>query len=65
MFGRDSVIDREHSHLGDRRDRHGLVGSQYRTYAPERLSDVEIGLKSQFSLGNVDVRANLAAYRGI
>lgn len=41
------------------------IGSPYRTYAPERLSDVEVGLKSQFSLGNVDVRANLAAYRGI
>ena len=41
------------------------VGSQYRIYAPERLSDVEVGLKSQFSIGNVDVRANVAAYRGI
>lgn len=41
------------------------VGSPFRTYAPERLSDIEIGLKSQFSIGNVDVRANVAAYRGI
>lgn len=41
------------------------VGSQYRIFPPERLSDIEIGLKSQFSLGNVDVRANIAAYRGI
>ena len=41
------------------------VGSQYRIYAPERLSDIEAGMKSQFSIGNVDVRANVAAYRGI
>jgi len=41
------------------------VGSAFRTYAPERLSDIEVGLKSQFSLGDVDVRANVAAYRGI
>ncbi|MBL0914023.1 MAG: TonB-dependent receptor, partial [Sphingopyxis sp.] len=41
------------------------VGSQFRTYAPERLSDVEVGLKSQFSIGTMDVRANVAAYRGI
>ena len=31
---------------------------------PRRLSDVEIGLKSQFSTDNVEVRANIAAYRG-
>jgi iron complex outermembrane receptor protein len=41
------------------------VGSAFRTYAPERLSDVEVGLKSQFSIGDMDVRANVAAYRGI
>lgn len=41
------------------------VGSAFRTFAPERLSDVEIGLKSQFRLGDVQVRANIAAYRGI
>lgn len=41
------------------------VGSQFRTFPPERLADIELGLKSQFSLGNVDVRANIAAYRGI
>lgn len=41
------------------------VDSEFRTYKPERLSDIEVGLKSQFSIGNVDVRANLAAYRGI
>ncbi|MEJ6011168.1 TonB-dependent receptor [Novosphingobium aquae] len=41
------------------------VGSQFRTYAPERLADVEIGLKSQFDLGTVRGRFNIAAYRGI
>jgi iron complex outermembrane recepter protein len=41
------------------------VGSAFRTFPPERLSDIEIGLKSQFSLGNVEFRANIAAYRGI
>ena len=41
------------------------VGSAFRTFPPERLSDIEIGLKSQFTIGAVDVRANLAAYRGI
>lgn len=41
------------------------VGSQYRIFPPERLADIEVGLKSQFSLGNMDVRANIAAYRGI
>lgn len=41
------------------------AGSQFRTFPPERLSDIEVGLKSQFSLGNVDVRANIAAFRGI
>jgi iron complex outermembrane recepter protein len=41
------------------------VGSQFRTYPPERLSDVEIGLKSRFDLGTVKGRFNIAAYRGI
>ena len=41
------------------------AGSSFRTFAPERLSDIELGLKSQFTLGDVRVRANLAAYRGI
>jgi iron complex outermembrane recepter protein len=40
------------------------VGSNFRTFPPERLSDVELGLKSQFSVGTVQVRANVAAYRG-
>jgi iron complex outermembrane recepter protein len=41
------------------------VGSTFRTFPPERLSDIEVGLKSQFVVGTVQVRANLAAYRGI
>lgn len=41
------------------------AGSAFRTFPPERLSDIELGLKSQFSVGGVAVRANLAAYRGI
>ncbi|MGN6818769.1 MAG: TonB-dependent receptor [Sphingomonas sp.] len=41
------------------------VGSSFRTFPPERLSDIEVGLKSQFALGGVQVRANIAAYRGL
>ncbi|MFM5885394.1 MAG: TonB-dependent receptor [Novosphingobium sp.] len=40
------------------------AGSNFRTFPPERLSDIELGLKSQFSVGTMKVRANLAAYRG-
>jgi iron complex outermembrane recepter protein len=39
--------------------------SEFRTFPPEKLSDIELGVKSQFAIGNVEVRANLAAYRGI
>ena len=41
------------------------AGSQFRTYPPEKLSDVELGLKSQFAVGGAQVRLNIAAYRGI
>lgn len=41
------------------------AGSPFRTYEPEELSDIEVGLKSQFNLGTVQGRFNLAAYRGI
>lgn len=41
------------------------VGSNFRTFPPEKLSDIELGLKSQFNLGGAEVRANIAAYRGI
>lgn len=39
-------------------------GSPYRTFEPEKLSDVEVGLKSQFSTDSLEVRANVAVYRG-
>jgi len=35
-----------------------------RVYKPETLTDVEVGVKAQFDVGSVPVRANLAAYRG-
>uniref|UniRef100_UPI0035CBA371 TonB-dependent receptor n=1 Tax=uncultured Sphingomonas sp. TaxID=158754 RepID=UPI0035CBA371 len=41
------------------------VGSAFRTFPPEKLSDIELGVKSQFTLGTVQFRANVAAYRGI
>lgn len=41
------------------------TNSNFRIFPPEKLSDVELGLKSQFRVGDVQVRANLAAYRGI
>ena len=41
------------------------VGSPFRDYPPEKLSDVEVGLKSKFDLGTVKGRLNVAAYRGI
>lgn len=40
------------------------VGSTFREFPPEKLSDIELGLKSKFAIGTVQVRANLAAYRG-
>lgn len=39
-------------------------GSAFRTYPPEHLEDIELGLKSQFTVGGASVRANVAAYRG-
>lgn len=41
------------------------VGSSFRTYPPEHLEDIELGLKSQFEVGDVGIRANLAVYRGV
>jgi iron complex outermembrane receptor protein len=38
--------------------------SPFRKYAPEKLQDVEIGLKSQTTIGGVPTRFNVAAYRG-
>ncbi|MGN6499833.1 MAG: TonB-dependent receptor [Tsuneonella sp.] len=45
----------------------GLVpaGSPFRTFPAEKLSDVEVGLKSQFAIGGAEARLNIAAYRGI
>jgi iron complex outermembrane receptor protein len=39
-------------------------GSSFRTFPPERLQDLEIGLKSQTVIGGVPTRFNVAAYRG-
>lgn len=39
-------------------------GLPFHTFAPEELSDIEVGLKSEFSLGDMDFRANIAAYSG-
>lgn len=41
------------------------VGSEFRFFPAEKLSDIEVGFKSQFALGGADVRLNVAAYRGI
>ncbi|MES3021605.1 MAG: TonB-dependent receptor plug domain-containing protein [Pseudomonadota bacterium] len=40
------------------------VTSSYRTFAPEELKDVELGVKSEFKIGNMAARANLAIYHG-
>jgi iron complex outermembrane recepter protein len=40
------------------------VTSPFNAFPPEELSDVEVGLKSQFHLGDAEVRANLAIFRG-
>lgn len=40
------------------------AGLPFQTFPPEELSDIEVGLKSQFDLGGADVRANLAVFRG-
>lgn len=39
-------------------------GQQFHSFPPEQLSDVEVGLKSQFFVGDMAVRANIAAYNG-
>lgn len=40
------------------------VLAPYQTYEPETLKDIEIGLKSDFTVAQVPVRFNIAAYRG-
>ena len=37
---------------------------ELRVYKPENLTDVEVGVKAQFNVGSVPVRANVAAYQG-
>lgn len=39
-----------------------VVDPNYFFYKPETITDYEIGLKSQFEIGAVKVRANIAAY---
>lgn len=38
--------------------------SPFATFAPEELQDVEVGLKSQFNVGDVPMRLNMDAYHG-
>jgi iron complex outermembrane receptor protein len=40
------------------------AGDAFATFPPEKLEDVEVGVKSQFRVGGTSVRANLAIYRG-
>lgn len=40
------------------------AGQPFREFPPERLQDIELGLKSQFMVGGAAARANFAAYRG-
>jgi iron complex outermembrane receptor protein len=40
------------------------IGSPFRDFPPEKLEDVEIGLKSQTRIAGVPLRFNVAAYRG-
>ena len=40
------------------------IGSPFRDFPPEKLEDVEIGLKSQARIAGVPFRFNVAAYRG-
>ena len=39
-------------------------GSPYLNFRPEKLDDVEVGIKSQFNLGPMRALANVAAYNG-
>jgi iron complex outermembrane receptor protein len=40
------------------------AGQEFHEFPPEQLSDIELGLKSQFHLGEMPVRADLAIYDG-
>lgn len=39
--------------------------SPFRFFPAEKLTDLEVGLKSQFAIGGAEGRLNIAAYRGI
>src|SRR5690606_39531500 len=40
------------------------VLAPFQSYEPETLKDIEIGLKTDFLLGDMTVRFNIAAYEG-
>ena len=40
------------------------ASSPFATFAPEELQDVEVGLKSEFTVGGVPARLNMDAYHG-
>ena len=40
------------------------IGSPFRTYPPEKLQDIEAGLKAMFHLGDMPARVDVAVYRG-
>ena len=40
------------------------IPTNIRSFAPEKLTDIELGIKAQFDAGSVPFRANLALYRG-
>ena len=40
------------------------IPTSIRSYDPEKLTDIEIGVKAQFDAGSVPIRADLALYRG-
>ncbi len=39
-------------------------GLPFHTFPPEKLSDIEVGLKSEFAIGDMEARANIAVYSG-
>ena len=40
------------------------AGSAFATFQPEKLKDVEVGLKADFHIDNMSARTNIDAYRG-
>ncbi len=39
-------------------------GLPFHTFPPEKLSDIEVGLKSEFEIADMETRANIAVYSG-